>query len=579
MDNSQNEIFIRIRTVVDILILFFSLFGNILIILSIWKMKKLRKVFTSILIVNLAICDILLVLFGVLPDLLTLYRGDLFSSHIISCKLLMPLSTFQVNAISLIMVFIAIERYITIKYNTRSGAGTIKIILVTIFIHLYSLATVLPYYLTLDLAWSSDIGWSCVERWSVEAGKNYTIFLFLVQIGVPLPVMVALYALSWRIIERRNTKTIKFMDNVQLKSHHYPFIVKYFCCCFLKNKIAFSQCRSDLKRQLSITSEVSIARQKQTKYYLNMFTVVVLLFAICMLPNQITWFYMAFEPKPLSLYVTVLFYWLTFSNAVLNPWIYAGCNPFFKRAYRGFIRKLLSPCRKKDRYRHIISMMQRTRAPTVVQHHVTEKDQSKTDNDFLWITPWSVQDHFGGGLKHKTVSKNDVNIDPYDLYDPDYTEKKLPRITPFIRPKMSVTTSSSKKHTLDLWQEKAQQSYKMVLSYTDQNICQKLDRNKSFLYLSENNLSSSPKSQDSSPFFWLHEAGKERPKSVAVFRDRLDVSVYEKLDSIDINSNNIECGSINIDDEKSAEIDLEDVVFNVTLISFNEFNDLSETHC
>ena len=231
MDNSPNEIFTRIRILVDVLILFFSLFGNILIILSIWKMKKLRKVFTSVLIVNLAICDILLVLLGVLPDLLTVYRGDLFSSHIVSCKLLMPLSTFQVNAISLIMVFIAIERYITITYNTRSGAGTVKITLVTIFIHLYSLATVIPYYLTLDLAWKSDIGWSCVERWSVEAGKNYTIFLFLVQIGVPLPVMVALYALSWRIIERRNTKTIKFMDNIPLKSHRYPFIVRYFCCC------------------------------------------------------------------------------------------------------------------------------------------------------------------------------------------------------------------------------------------------------------------------------------------------------------------------------------------------------------
>ena len=317
-------------------------------------MAKLRKKFTGVLMVNLAVCDILLVLFGILPDMLDVYDRTIHSSNLAFCKLINPLATCQVNAISVILVVISIERYVTIKHNKRPINGLVQQSIATVLINLFSIATVLPYMATLHLSTSdSNTVVECVETWSITARKIYTIILFLIQVGIPLPVMVILYLLSWRIIKMRNTKTIKVLTNNITHSLIIKTSVQY---SFMKLSAPKSKYEDKLQRNCSMTSEASIARQKQTKYYLKMFTCVVVLFAICMLPNQITWFYIEFEPKRLSVYTELIFYWLTFANAVLNPWIYAGCNPFFKRAYKHFMKNKLSSCVCKQKRRDFVKL-------------------------------------------------------------------------------------------------------------------------------------------------------------------------------------------------------------------------------
>ena len=80
-------------------------------------------------------------------------------------------------------------------------------------------------------------------------------------------------------------------------------------------------------------SVASIKRMKQTRRTLRMFTCVVVVFAICMLPNQITWIWMAFNGAHLNHILYTVFYFLTYTNSVINPWIYGAVNPSFRRAY------------------------------------------------------------------------------------------------------------------------------------------------------------------------------------------------------------------------------------------------------
>ena len=459
-----------IRFFVDTFILVFSLFGNILIVLTTCRMPKLRKLFTGFLIVNLAVCDILLVLFGVLPDMLDSYAGNVYSWSMVCCKVIDPLATCQVNTISIILLVISIERYVTIKHNKRPITGLAQQIIAIAFINLFAIATVLPYTMTLQLTHSTGNTSNtvkCKETWSLTARKNYTIILFILQIGAPLPIMIFLYLLSWRTIKHRNTKTIKVMKNItnsilnpnnnnninQRKSLRYS-LLKFKAPDSKKdnnnNKAA------QVKRNISrMSSEASIARHKQTKYYLNMFTCVVVLFTVCMLPNQITWFYKEFEPKPLNLYVRMIFYWLTFSNAVLNPWIYAGFNPHFKRSYRTFVGSLnLFGCANKKRSRIAEMLMDRNtrtinsgQTPDSVtglnginhggvrdvneEKHIegtsentgiieNNKDfdkkskESENSANFLWLTPWSSQNS-GNENHHKMDSC--MKTDPYKEID------------------------------------------------------------------------------------------------------------------------------------------------------------------
>ena len=78
----------------------------------------------------------------------------------------------------------------------------------------------------------------------------------------------------------------------------------------------------------------SIKRMKQTRRTLRMFTCVVVVFAVCILPNQITWIWMAFNGAHLNHVLYTVFYFLTYTNSVLNPWIYGAVNPSFRKAYR-----------------------------------------------------------------------------------------------------------------------------------------------------------------------------------------------------------------------------------------------------
>eukprot|EP00794_Sanderia_malayensis_P011823 gene11823-13047_t len=92
----------------------------------------------------------------------------------------------------------------------------------------------------------------------------------------------------------------------------------------------------------------SLKRMKQTRRTLIMFTCVVTVFAICMLPNQITWIWVAFNNERLDHVITTIFYFLTYTNSVLNPWIYGAVNPSFRKAY-----KRLFFCGKKSNKRNL----------------------------------------------------------------------------------------------------------------------------------------------------------------------------------------------------------------------------------
>ena len=79
----------------------------------------------------------------------------------------------------------------------------------------------------------------------------------------------------------------------------------------------------------------SMKRMRQTRRTLRMFTCVVVVFAICMLPNQITWIWMSYnDGVHLHHVIYTVFYFLTYTNSVINPWIYGAVNPSFRKAYR-----------------------------------------------------------------------------------------------------------------------------------------------------------------------------------------------------------------------------------------------------
>ena len=76
-----------------------------------------------------------------------------------------------------------------------------------------------------------------------------------------------------------------------------------------------------------------------------MFIVIVLVFAVCMLPNHLIWLYRTFntpENEPGTMLSTVA-YWLTYTNSMVNPVIY-GMHPRFRLLYANCVKKLVNFC-------------------------------------------------------------------------------------------------------------------------------------------------------------------------------------------------------------------------------------------
>ena len=103
---------------------------------------------------------------------------------------------------------------------------------------------------------------------------------------------------------------------------------------------------TDHHHQQRYNSKVAIERHKQTVKLLKLFIAIVLVFAVCMLPNHITWLYRTFNPADADALGTIpvtVAYWLTYTNSVVNPIIY-GIHPKFRRLYTSSIKELVNFC-------------------------------------------------------------------------------------------------------------------------------------------------------------------------------------------------------------------------------------------
>ena len=137
------------------------------------------------------------------------------------------------------------------------------------------------------------------------------------------------------------------------------------------------QARQKVSQALTASSaenmcSASIKRMKQTRRTLRMFTCVVVVFALCILPNQITWIWLSFSGAHLSHVLYTVFYFLTYTNSVINPWIYGAVNPSFRKAYRRVFRCQTSSKRNRSKQMRTSSKL------TYLCSNKEENDASKS---------------------------------------------------------------------------------------------------------------------------------------------------------------------------------------------------------
>ena len=308
-----------------VLIFTLSCIGNSLVAIVIVKAKGMWTS-ANMLILNLALCDLLLPLLSIPFDLALEEVSYIWPFGRGMCKVLWPLQTTFSTSSSFTLAAISLDRFRTIGKPFTRRVATRKILVFLSVIHAVSIILCVPYFIVLDYNVSES---SCDESWpSFGYRQAYTVVLFLCQYALPLITMSIAYLLIYR----------------SLRSN----MIRLFC----SNPERQRSERGSNSSRLSTYSmdDMEFKRKEQNIRLAKMFVFVVVVFAISMFPNQVLWLWADFgngTGNKYFHYISVVCRLFTYANSVLNPFIYALKSKEFRSGFAKIGRKtVMQPLRK-----------------------------------------------------------------------------------------------------------------------------------------------------------------------------------------------------------------------------------------
>ncbi|NWY72616.1 GPR83 protein, partial [Erithacus rubecula] len=288
-------------------IIFFSLFGNVLVCHVVIKTKRVHSA-TSLFIVNLAVADIMITLLNT-PFTLARFVNStwIFGKGMCHVSRFAQYCSLHVSALTL--TAIAVDRHQVIMHPLKprisTGKGVVYIFVIWIMATCFSL----PHAIYQKL-------------FTFEYSEDVTRCLCLPDFPEPAD-------LFWKYLDL-TTFILLYVLPLLIISAAYLTVAKKL---WLRNVIG------------DVTTEQYLVLRRKNKKTIKMLMLVVILFAVC-------WF-------PLNCYVVLLssqtirtnnalyfaFHWFAMSSTCYNPFIYCWLNDSF----RSEIKALLNVCRKAPR--------------------------------------------------------------------------------------------------------------------------------------------------------------------------------------------------------------------------------------
>lgn len=287
-----------------LLILYSTIFatsavGNGLVCFIILRRRAMKSV-VNYLILNLAVADLVFTCICIPFDIPVQEMDYYWPYGAFMCRVIYPLQTQTLFASVYTLVALSLSRYWAVVHPLRQQLKVERVKWVILWIWVASFISVCPYIATLQL---NSTTLSCEENWKSERSrKAYTLSLFFLQYVIPLTVISCAH-LSIALDLKRKTST----------------------------------------RRRSFIREV---HYKEARKVTRMLATVTLLFAACVLPNNILWLWLDFggADKNVSYFWELLSFGniVVFANSALNPLFYTMMND----AYRKEIKKVLLSCLK-----------------------------------------------------------------------------------------------------------------------------------------------------------------------------------------------------------------------------------------
>ena len=282
-----------------------GLVGNLLVLIVI-AAKRAKKTVNDLFIMNLAVSDLMLIFF------LPLHIYGMF--HIIPvsaffCHFIRPLMTVSFFVSVYTLTSMAIHRCHVILNPFKQDIRQKSAVLWITVLWILSFTNVLPLMIVTKPEQSTE----CIENWpSQDHRRAYTAALFILQYVLPLVIIAIAYVRIGLDLNR--------------------------------------SCRGCYSTKASVNSMENQARRKENFKVTKTLAIIVVIFAVCMLPSQVGWMLLDFGNEQQQNIAMVIFKFslvLTVFHSCLNPLVYGSITKQFRRGYVKYLSYLCYCCRFK----------------------------------------------------------------------------------------------------------------------------------------------------------------------------------------------------------------------------------------
>ncbi|KAH7637591.1 myokinin receptor-like protein [Dermatophagoides farinae] len=300
-----------------------SLISNVLAIFILIKCDRFMSEIWKYL-VNLSIADILMAMFSIPFTYTSFMLGQwIFPSWL--CPFIQSVQLCSVYVSVYTLAVIGFDRYFAIIHPFNHPIIYLKThrlnVIITIWITgiLFSIIQLMQTR-AVPFRYGDEILFDCKELWNQQQGRYYTIFLFILTFGLPISILIFVYASIgihlWYRKMPGNPEIIR--DSVQWQ---------------------------------------------QKIRVIKMLIMIVIIFVVCWLPIHIHSFIVWFHPIRFQTYIGYMSYvisffichWLAMAHSFLNPFIYGFMSENFKTNFHRLFCMNIKKNKKKKKKKHLLS--------------------------------------------------------------------------------------------------------------------------------------------------------------------------------------------------------------------------------
>lgn len=313
-ENLSSDIYLErnIKLTFYLITIVLGLLGNVLVIMVVFS-KKTRRNINDIFIMNLAIADLALIV------ILPIYIYIMFLPFPVStffCSFVVPFNTVSFFVSIFTLTSMAIHRCRVIL-NPFGGGLRQRFALAWIaLIWILSFAIMSPLMIV-----TKPVPPTCEEKWpSMKYRKAYTATLFVLQYLLPLVIIAVAYIRIGLDLNKSQLLCPTWLGGGKQKRR---------------------DCKNDANDR---------ARRRENAQVIKTLAIIVLLFAVCMLPIQVGWLLLDFggtkgERAAESIFKFSII--LAIFHSCLNPLVYGTLTKQFRRGYLKYLSYFCGCCKSE----------------------------------------------------------------------------------------------------------------------------------------------------------------------------------------------------------------------------------------